>query len=191
MFFLITWAARASDSTSSTSAAPRERASRPTAPDPANRSSTAAPSRPPRMAVTVPNRPSRVRSLVGRVDRPAGTASRRPPASPAIMRVTGPLARGGLAGTASGLLEVLGALVLEQGADRVGQRGMTRQRGIGSHQVGGRRAGIDDQVLVVQHAEDLEAGSARRLRGAQHVALTALAQVNPGELETVRGPRDG
>nr|GLJ82255.1 hypothetical protein GCM10017588_09800 [Microbispora rosea subsp. aerata] len=44
------------------------------------------------------NTPSRVRSLVGLVDLPGGTASLRPPAVPAITRVT-PLIvppRGGL-----------------------------------------------------------------------------------------------
>jgi len=36
----------------------------------------------------VANRPSLARSLVGLVDVPGGTASRRPPAAPAITRVT-------------------------------------------------------------------------------------------------------
>jgi len=72
-----------------TSAAPRDSASRPTAPDPAYRSSTDVPSRLPSMASTAANRPSLARSLVGLVERPDGTARRRPPASPAMILVTG------------------------------------------------------------------------------------------------------
>src|SRR4029077_18082526 len=64
MLSLITWAARPSDSTNSTCPAPRDRASTPTAPDPAYRSSTRNPPNSPHNAVKVPNRPSRARSLV-------------------------------------------------------------------------------------------------------------------------------
>src|SRR5258708_24924187 len=71
-----------------TSAAPRDSASRPTAPDPAYRSSADVPSRLPSMASTAANRPSLARSLVGLVERPDGTARRRPPASPAMLLVT-------------------------------------------------------------------------------------------------------
>src|SRR5580698_7471629 len=88
MFSLMTRAARASDSTSRTCSAPRDRASRPTAPEPAYRSSTRAPASVPTIDVTVANRPSLARSLVGLVWRPLGTVSRRPPASPAITRAT-------------------------------------------------------------------------------------------------------
>src|SRR5580700_337581 len=88
MFCLMTALARAPDSTSSTRDAPRDSASRPTAPDPAYRSSTRVPVSGPTIEVTVPNRPSLARSLVGRVARPSGTASRRPPASPAMTRAT-------------------------------------------------------------------------------------------------------
>ncbi len=88
MFSLITRVARAPCSTSSTCPAPRDRASRPTAPDPAYRSRTRAPASEPRIDTIVANRPSLARSLVGLVSRPSGTASRRPPASPAITRAT-------------------------------------------------------------------------------------------------------
>ncbi len=123
MFRLMTCAARGSDSISSTSAAPRDSASRPTAPDPAYRSSTAAPCRLPSIASTAANRPSLVRSLVGLVDRPPGTARRRPPAVPAMILVT-----------RSGLFQVLGALRVEQRRDRGGQRRLPRQGGIGPDQ---------------------------------------------------------
>src|SRR6185437_1634320 len=88
MFSLITRVARDPCSTSSTWSAPRDRASRPTAPDPAYRSRTRAPASEPSIDMIVENRPSLARSLVGLVSRPSGTASRRPPASPAITRAT-------------------------------------------------------------------------------------------------------
>ena len=56
-------------------AAPRESASIPSAPEPANRSSTRAPSSGP----SSENSASRTRSDVGRVAAPRGAASRRPP----------------------------------------------------------------------------------------------------------------
>src|SRR5215813_10609231 len=90
----------------STSAAPRDSASRPTAPEPAYRSSTAVRSRLPSIATTAANRPSLARSLVGLVARPDGTARRRPPASPAMILVT-----------PSGLLQVLGALGVKERRD--------------------------------------------------------------------------
>ena len=59
-------------------AAPRESASMPSAPVPANRSSTRAPPTSPSIA----NSASRTRSEVGRVARPRGAFSRRPPSVP-------------------------------------------------------------------------------------------------------------
>src|ERR1035441_2317927 len=87
MLSRITAAARTWDSTSRASAAPRDSASSPTAPEPAYRSRTAAPASVPRIASVVANSPSRARSLVGRVELPGGTASRRPRAQPARILV--------------------------------------------------------------------------------------------------------
>ena len=84
-----TAAARRSLSTSSTCAAPRDSASSPSAPEPAHRSSTAVPSSPGSCA-SAENSASRTRSDVGRVP-DGGTASRRPPAAPATIRVTAAL----------------------------------------------------------------------------------------------------
>src|SRR4030067_89772 len=74
---------RGSDSTRTAEKAPRERASRPSAPVPANRSSTLAPSvLLPRMLKTA----SRTRSAVGRTDCPLGERSSRPRHFPDTMR---------------------------------------------------------------------------------------------------------
>src|SRR5579862_421680 len=78
-FSFMTRPARAPDSTSRTWPAPRDRASRPTAPEPAYRSRTRAPASGPTIEEMVANSPSLARSLVGLVSRPPGTASRRPP----------------------------------------------------------------------------------------------------------------
>ncbi|GIH92417.1 hypothetical protein Psi01_30470 [Planobispora siamensis] len=85
--------ALASDSTSSAWDAPRDSASSPTAPDPAYRSSTRAPSSEPSSDPTVEKIASLARSLVGRVRFPGGTASRLPPAIPAMTRLTPPFSR--------------------------------------------------------------------------------------------------
>ncbi|GAA0263553.1 hypothetical protein GCM10009527_069520 [Actinomadura nitritigenes] len=47
------------------------------------------------------NRPSRARSLVGLVSRPAGTASRRPPALPAMTLLIGPVSQDPVPGRAA------------------------------------------------------------------------------------------
>src|SRR6266700_3864839 len=70
-------------STKSALTAPRESASRPSAPEPANRSSTRAP-RSGRWRME--NHASRTRSPVGRTASPAGVFKRRPLNSPAIIR---------------------------------------------------------------------------------------------------------
>src|SRR6266566_5049812 len=81
-----TRAARCS-STKSAVAAPRDSASRPRAPDPANRSSTRAP----RMErCRMLNHASRTRSAVGRILSVAGVLRRRPLNSPAMMRTMPP-----------------------------------------------------------------------------------------------------
>src|SRR5581483_2047664 len=82
----MTSAARRSCSTNVTWAAPRDSASIPSAPLPANRSATDAPSRTPRASRLLKTAP-RTSSLVGRVETPRGTASRRPPTLPATTRI--------------------------------------------------------------------------------------------------------
>src|SRR6478672_1937161 len=74
--------AAAEESISVASEAPRDNASIPSAPDPANRSRTRAPSTEPR----IENSASRTRSPVGRVALPRGATSVRPPNRPAITR---------------------------------------------------------------------------------------------------------
>src|SRR5690348_7207006 len=147
MLARITLADAGSDSTSTTRVAPRDSASRPMAPDPAYRSSTPAPVSGPCIAVTVANTPSRARSLVGRVLVPPGTASRRPLAAPAMIRVTPPRTR------ASRLLQEAGLFLVQEGAHLGGQRRVARQVPVGIHEAGGLLAGRHDQVPVVQHAE--------------------------------------
>ena len=73
-----------SDSTKTTRSAPRERASSPSAPEPANRSSTSAPSTGPIRL----NAFSRTRSEVGRVAMPFGAAIRCPRWVPAMIRMS-------------------------------------------------------------------------------------------------------
>lgn len=76
-------AARRSRSTKVACAAPRDSASRPSAPLPAKRSRTRAPSMRGRSQL---NRVSRTRSGVGRISTPAGNCSRRPRWRPPMMR---------------------------------------------------------------------------------------------------------
>jgi len=78
-------AARRSFSTKVTCAAPRERASSPSAPLPANKSSTRAASM---RGCSQLNRVSRTRSGVGRISTPAGNCNRRPRCRPPMMRRT-------------------------------------------------------------------------------------------------------
>ena len=76
----------AAESTNVASAAPRESASSPSAPEPANRSSTRAScTKSPR----IENSASRTRSEVGRVARPLGVVRRRPPQRPATILTSG------------------------------------------------------------------------------------------------------
>ena len=51
-------------------------------------------------------------------------------------------------------------------------------------------AGVADQLGVVQHAQQLEAGPDAGLAGAQHVALAPLLEVDLGEREAVAGGGD-
>src|SRR5215207_6920742 len=83
-------AVRRSCSTSVTTPAPRDHASRPTAPEPAYRSRKRRPDSEPHHDSTAENSASRTRSLVGRVVAPRGVAIRRPPADPPMIRVMHP-----------------------------------------------------------------------------------------------------
>src|SRR6266576_2103495 len=74
-------------STKSALTAPRESASRPSAPEPANRSRTRAPRN---GRWRMENHASRTRSPVGRTASPAGVFKRRPLNSPAMMRIIPP-----------------------------------------------------------------------------------------------------
>ncbi len=74
-----------SESTKTQLAAPRESASRPRPPEPANRSQTSAPSTGPIRLKAV----SRTKSEVGRVAVPRGASKRRPLSSPAMIRIGG------------------------------------------------------------------------------------------------------
>ena len=90
-----------------------------------------------------------------------------------------------------GLVEELGAAVAEEVVDRLLERLVGGQRRVGGHQGGRLLAGRGDQVLVGEQAQQLEAAAAACLGRAEHVALAALLQVEPGELEAVAGLRHG
>jgi hypothetical protein len=79
----ITATAGAACSTSTADPAPRDMASIPSAPVPANRSSTRAPST---RSPSIPNSPSLTRSLLGRVPAPGTVRSLRPPRRPPTTR---------------------------------------------------------------------------------------------------------
>src|SRR5256884_1231167 len=83
-FALRVASAKRCSSTKSALAAPRDNASKPSAPEPANRSSTRAPSI---ERCRIENHASRTRSAVGRTLSVAGVWSRRPLNSPAMMRI--------------------------------------------------------------------------------------------------------
>jgi hypothetical protein len=82
------WRAARSLSTNVAWAAPRDSASTPKAPLPANRSATGSLSIPPRLASAL-KMASRTRSVVGRVRAPGGATSVRPRAEPATTRIAG------------------------------------------------------------------------------------------------------
>ena len=77
--------AAGADSTNVAEAAPRDTASSPSAPEPANRSSTSAPSRQPWLCSELKTA-SRTLLVVGRTSMPSGVLNRRPRASPAMIR---------------------------------------------------------------------------------------------------------
>src|SRR5690606_18275659 len=51
--------------------------------------------------------------------------------------------------------------------------------------------GRDDEVLVAGQPEQPDAAARPGLRRTQHIALPALRQVEPRQLESVGGPRHG
>ena len=67
---------------------------------------------------------------------------------------------------------------------------MPGQLRIPGHDRGGLFPGLPDQLLVGEQAEQLEAGAAASLRGAQDVSLPALLQVEARQAEPVHGGRD-
>jgi len=89
-----------------------------------------------------------------------------------------------------GLVQVLG-LDAEKLLDRRAQRGVRGQVRVGRDDQAGFFPRPPDQVLVGEELEQPQAGLAAGLRGAEHVALPALLQVEPGQLESVQGGGDG
>ena len=168
----------ASDSTSSASAAPRDSASSPTAPEPANRSSEPRPSSSVSVASVV-NSASRTRSEVGRVSRPDGAASRRPPYRPATIAQRHPFSR------------YSGALLVDQRGDRGrAARGAGPARGRRRPAPAASARASRDQLAVAQQGQQPQVRAAAGLRRAEHVALAALLQVELGQLEPVQGGGD-
>src|SRR5712691_9249914 len=149
-FSRIVLTAAGAESTNSACAAPRDRASMPTAPVPANRSRTRAHStRAPREE----NSPSRARSDIGRV--PAGTGARRTPrAEPAITRT-----RGLPSGPATSAVEQpLDGLAAEASTQQRQQLGMPVQLRIGLDEGEGPGPGALHQCRVLGEARQLEVG---------------------------------
>src|SRR4051794_28850167 len=116
------------------------------------------------------NTASRTRSLVGRVVRPGGAASRRPRQRPATILIS---RREGI--------ELLHAVALTQrrGQERV--LGLA-QAGVPGQEVLGDLARALEEVLVVGHARRLELAEAR-LAGADELALLAQLEVDLGQRE--------
>ena len=125
------------------------------------------------------NTASRTRSLVGRVPEPGGVRTVRPPATPAMIRVT------------SAPLQVGGLLGVDPGAHRRGEVGVRGQLRVVGDEGEGVLAGLLDDVLVVEDVQELELGAPAVLGRAEDVALPALGEVEPGELEAVGGGGDG
>ena len=165
-------------STRTTADAPRLAASSPSAPDPAYRSSTRAPRSTSRCSSgrTAPRGRGR---WWGGCPAPGGAWIRRPPASPEmipgrISRAPGgrPAPRRALDATARAAPGALPARVVV-------------------HEREGVLAGLHDQVLVAQQAQQPQLGAAAALAGAEHVALAALLEVEAGEGEPVGRRGDG
>ena len=113
----------------------------------------------------------------GRTSRPGGTASRRPPADsaddprviPSPGRRRAPRRAGGRA--------------------RRRARGWRVRSGSAATIVAASARAATQQLLVAQQVEQLQRAAASGLGGAQHVALTALPQVELGQLGAVEGLR--
>jgi hypothetical protein len=93
---------------------------------------------------------SRTRSEVGRVSRPPGTAMRRLPREPLIIRVT-PQPYGVTPPiSVSPLVEELGPFVVDKSRHGRGQRRMAGQVGVAVKQLNRLLAGVGDQVGIAQ-----------------------------------------
>ena len=129
------------------------------------------------------NRPSLARSLVGLV-----VARRR--RQPAAACLPGDArqwvaARGGMLPAQAFSRNVARSASI-RARTAVGQARLACQRRVGVDQRGRLLPGLADQVLVVQQPQQLQAGLAASLGGAEHVALPALLQVDPGQREPVK-----
>ena len=179
-------AVRRSCSTSVTTPAPRDQASRPTAPEPAYRSRNRRPCSDPHHDSMAENSASRTRSLLGRVLLPRGASIRRPPAVPPMILV--------MEAVSYAFSMKSDCRDCSNSATARASAGRLRELGIALEEGGRGLARGHDGVLVAQHAEHGQARPEARLRGAQHVALAPLVEVEPAQLEAVGGrprPRRG
>src|SRR5271169_3858634 len=129
------------------SAAPRDNASRPTAPVPAKASSTApsAKGRPPaarRPCERMLNNASRARSLVGLTASPGGASRRRPRCLPPTIRMRGPFGHGGP--------ELLGERLLRHFGNRAALETAELERAVGETD-----QARDLKPQMLQHAAQL------------------------------------
>src|SRR4051794_16840514 len=173
-------AAPRSCSTSVTTPAPRDLASSATAPLPAYRSRNASPATDPSSESIAEKSASRTRSEVGRVLAPAGALIRRPPAVPAMILVT----------ARSPAFQELCLLGLGESAHLGSEHGVRGQCRVRLDETGGELARLGDDVLVVEHVQQSQAGPAARLGRTEHVTLAPLSQVDAGQLEAVGGRGD-
>src|SRR5664280_169074 len=176
--------ASASRSTNTALAAPRESASMPRPPLPANRSSTFAPP----TSSSIANSASRTRSDVGRVTRPLGAWICLPPRSPAItrMRLTVTPAGGQNDRCATLSRDRLQRLCAEAVAQRVAEQRVLRlaQLGIGRDDRLGPRARPLQQRRVPGQLSHVELAQARLTRPHQ-LALAAQLQVDLRQCKAV------
>src|SRR5580658_3761017 len=110
------------------SAAPRDNASKPSAPVPAKASSTTAPAKGRPLAAKRPcdrmlNNASRARSLVGLTASPGGASRRRPRCLPPTIRMRGPFGHGGS--------ELLGERFLRHFGNRAALKTAKLERAVG------------------------------------------------------------
>src|SRR3954454_12235638 len=68
--------------------------------------------------------------------------------------------------------------------------GSTVEPRIAGQQRDRRFAGLDDRVLVAEHAQRLQRAAETRLRAAENVTLATLVEVDPAQLEAVGGAGD-